>query len=255
MFTKGTTSSLRFFSSIAKDAAEIHISTHTNPFFNLAYEEYLFQTKDPSIHTFFWWRAEPTVLIGRFQNPWKECNIKVMEEQRVHLLRRKSGGGAIYQDLGNSIFGFMSPKNKFSIVRNNEVITSTLEAMGIHAVPTGRNDINVNDKKVSGAAFRHSKDTSLHHGTLLLNLNMNALGGILMPDKRKLESKGVSSVAARVTNLKEYNPEIDHDDLGKKVSETFAKLFDGNVKRIDVKEPVYKREIFQQAYTEVYKYL
>jgi lipoate-protein ligase A len=85
----------------------VYISNNTNPFFNLAYEEFLFRTKSANSNIFFWWRNEPSIIIGRFQNPWKEVHMPAMEQRGVHLVRRKSGGGTVYQDLGNSIFSFI----------------------------------------------------------------------------------------------------------------------------------------------------
>ena len=242
----------RWYSLSGMNTIQIHISKSTCPFFNLAYEEYLFQTKLPDSIIFFWWRANPTVLIGRFQNPWKECNIQFMEQNNVHLIRRKSGGGTIYQDLGNSIFSFIGPKIKFSIDFNNQIILSSLkQKYGIIAEPTGRNDMQVNGRKISGAAFRHSNISSIHHGTLLLDLDMSKLSSILQVDKRKLDAKGVNSVAARVLNLKELAPTINHEDLGMEVANYFQCAYPNHTcTHVDVVEP--SNPVYIEAFNQLH---
>lgn len=137
------------------------------------------------------------------------------------MARRKSGGGCVYQDLGNSVFSFINPINDFAKedfkTMNNEVLLKSIERFGIKGEASGRNDLVVDGKKISGSAYKLKlgrKDgtgrRSLHHGTMLLHLELGALGKYLNPNKKKLESKGVDSVVSRVMNLTEANPKIDH---------------------------------------------
>ena len=137
------------------------------------------------------------------------------------MARRKSGGGCVYQDLGNSVFSFINPVDDFAKTdfktMNNEVLLKSLERFGIKGEASGRNDLVVDNKKISGSAYKLKLGRadgggrrSLHHGTMLLNLELGALGKYLSPNKKKLESKGVDSVVSRVMNLSEVNPEIDH---------------------------------------------
>jgi len=139
----------------------------------------------------------------------------------VLLARRKTGGGCVYQDLGNSVFSFMNPVVDFAKedykTMNNEVLLKSLEKFGIKGEASGRNDLVVDNKKVSGSAYKlklgrkdGSGKRSLHHGTMLLDLELGALGKYLNPSKKKLASKGVESVISRVMNLAEINKEINH---------------------------------------------
>lgn len=154
------------------------------------------------------------------------------------LARRKSGGGCVYQDLGNSVFSFINPINDFSKqdfkTLNNEVLLSALETLGVKGEASGRNDLTVDGKKVSGSAYKlklGKKDgsgrRSLHHGTMLLDLELGALGKYLNPNKKKLESKGVDSVVSRVMNLKEAIPDISNDSFNSALEQAFMRKWEG----------------------------
>jgi lipoate---protein ligase len=201
----------------------VYRSTSVNPFVNLAVESFLFNNpKEPDEYALYLWRNGPSVIIGKFQSAWRECEVKKMEDEKVNLVRRPSGGGAVYQDLGNSIFTFLSPKSdKSSIETNNSILLDALSTFGVRAVATGRNDLHVDGRKISGAAFRNTKDRSLHHGTILLNLDMTALGRYLTPNKVKLQSKGVSSVEAHVLNLQTRVPSITHEGVCEALTQAF----------------------------------
>lgn len=175
------------------------------------------------------WRPSPVITIGRHQNPWKECVLSQLEDDGVKLARRRSGGGAVFQDLGCSVFTFIDPADSFSIDRNFDVVLSALQHLGVKAERSGRNDITVDGKKISGSAFRHAPDhkTSLHHGTILVNTDFTALQRYLTPDKRKLQAKGIASVGARVLNLRDSFPEIDHDTWSDAMVTTFRKMVCG----------------------------
>lgn len=201
------------------------ISETFDPWFNLATEDFIFRDMDAETKTLFLWRNDKTVVIGRFQNPWTECNTEKMEESGIKLARRQSGGGAVFHDLGNTNFTFLSSKETFDKAVNNSIITKALATYGLEAYPSGRNDILVNtpdgEKKISGSAFKETKDRSFHHGTLLINADMSQLGLYLNPNIKKLQSKGITSVRARVVNLKDLNAEINHDDLCQRIIKEF----------------------------------
>lgn len=197
-------------------------SAVTNPWFNLATEDWIFQALDPDSHTLFLWRNSETVVIGRSQNPWVECKIDKMEADQVFLARRQSGGGAVFHDLGNTNFTFLSPKDDYDQDANFTIIINALKKMGIDADLSGRNDMQVGDKKISGSAFKHAPDRSFHHGTLLVNANMQKLGDYLNPHPLKLKAKGIKSVRARVANLTEFNEDINHETLSKAIIEAFC---------------------------------
>ncbi len=201
------------------------VSETFDPWFNLATEDWIFRDMDPEIKILFLWRNDNTVVIGRFQNPWSECNTEKIERDGVRLARRQSGGGAVFQDLGNTNFTFMSSKESFDKRINNKIILNALNEFEIKAFPSGRNDIlittNEGDKKISGSAFKETKDRSFHHGTLLINANMSRLEEYLIPHPKKLQSKGIQSVRARVTNLQEENRNITHEKLSEKIITAF----------------------------------
>jgi lipoate-protein ligase A len=141
-----------------------------NPFFNLSLEEHLFQNIKEDEVIFYLWQNAHTVVIGRNQNPYRECNLREFEADRGKLARRMSGGGAVYHDLGNLNFTFILPKREFNLIKQFEVIIKALKRIGITAYISGRNDLLVNEKKFSGNAFYHTDKTSLHHGTILIDV-------------------------------------------------------------------------------------
>jgi len=153
---------------------KVYESMSNDPFFNLATEDWLLREGDFS-HTLFLWRNAPTIVIGRHQNPYKECLLQKMDEKGITLARRHSGGGAVYQDLGNSIFTFISPQNEFSKEKNSQIIINALATFNIKAEASGRNDILVDGLKVSGSAYKIQPPRALHHGTLLIDTNLDDL--------------------------------------------------------------------------------
>ena len=186
-------------------------SDETNPWFNLATEDHIFRDMDPTVDVLFLWRNEPNIVIGRHQNPWAECDLEAMERENVLLTRRQSGGGAVYQDLGNSCFTFLSGTATHSLDRNFALVGEALRKLGVTAERSGRNDILVDGRKVSGSAFKRARDRAFHHGTMLLHTDLGRLRDLLRPDPRKLQAKGVQSVRSRVANLTEFVPGLDHD--------------------------------------------
>jgi lipoate-protein ligase A len=209
----------RFFASHGITAPRVVLAGGNDILRNLAIEEWLSREGRP---TLFLWRNDKTVVIGKHQNPWLECNMQAMDDDAVTLARRKSGGGAVYQDLGNTCFSFFAPEAQHSVEDNNGVIIRALANLGVEAEATGRNDITVGGKKVSGAAFRPGR-VALHHGTLLINLDMTALGRYLNPNVKKLAAKGVTSVRARVMNLAEADATITHDAVVDALIDSFKR--------------------------------
>jgi lipoate-protein ligase A len=146
-------------------------SDSTEPFFNLAFEEWYFAAHPSSARTLLLYQNQPCVIVGRFQNPHRECDLQRMQQDGIALVRRKTGGGAVYQDAGNSVFSFMSPEKPEEADAKrvtNSILLAALQSLHIpNAEATGRNDITVaGGLKVSGAAFQRDlkRQLLLHHG-------------------------------------------------------------------------------------------
>ncbi|WP_318461282.1 lipoate--protein ligase [Photobacterium leiognathi] len=203
----------------------VFISQSTQPWFNLAVEDAIFRNMPADQQVLFLWRNADTVVIGRAQNPWKECNTGKMEQDGITLARRQSGGGAVFHDLGNTNFTFMAGKPQYDKNVSTNIVLSALQTLGINAKATGRNDLVVevgeDERKFSGSAYRETIDRGFHHGTLLLNADLTRLANYLNPDKKKLEAKGITSVRSRVTNLSDINPDIHHDNVCEAIKEAF----------------------------------
>ncbi len=182
----------------------------TNPNINLATEEYLFTHCDDDI--FMLWQNEPTVVIGKNQNAFTELNMDYIRNNNIHIVRRITGGGAVYHDLGNVNYTFISRK-KGSEGINFEYFTKpiieALSSLGLSAELSGRNDILIDGKKVSGNAQHTSEKRVLHHGTLLFDSDLSILSDALKVDEEKIKAKAIKSVRSRVTNIKEYLKELD----------------------------------------------
>ncbi len=192
-----------------KQKTRLYFSQSNNPWLNLAIEEYLIDTVGKNEVAFYLWQNENTIVIGRNQNPWKECHIEKFESDGGKLARRMSGGGAVFHDMGNLNFTFVMSKENYSFERQANVIIKALKELGIESEISGRNDILAQGKKFSGNAFYHNDKTSMHHGTILVNADLSRIAEYLNVSKEKLNSKGVKSVKSRVTNLSEINAEID----------------------------------------------
>ncbi len=205
------------------------ISDSHDPWFNLAVEECIFRQMPATQRVLFLWRNADTVVIGRAQNPWKECNTRRMEEDHVRLARRSSGGGAVFHDLGNTCFTFMAGKPEYDKSVSTAIVIDALRRLGISASASGRNDLLVETpegpRKISGSAYRETKDRGFHHGTLLLDADLSRLANYLNPDKKKLQAKGITSVRGRVTNLSELLPGVTHAQICEAVENAFFDHF------------------------------
>lgn len=174
----------------------------TDPYMNLAIEEYLFRYSTDDI--FILWQNRPTVVIGKNQNAYIETNISFLTENNIMLARRITGGGAVYHDSGNLNYTFISKRQNGEI--NFEYFTSpvieALRSLGLDAQLSGRNDILVNDRKISGNAQCNSGERVLHHGTLLFDSDLTVLSSVLNVDVEKIKAKALMSVRSRVTNIR-----------------------------------------------------
>ncbi|PPC77185.1 lipoate--protein ligase [Pokkaliibacter plantistimulans] len=205
------------------------ISESTDPWFNLAVEDTIFRHLSPSQRVLFLWRNADTVVIGRAQNPWRECNTRKMEEDEIKLARRQSGGGAVFHDLGNTNFTFMAGKPDYNRHVSTEIVLTALHSLDIPCYASGRNDLLLEfadgPRKVSGSAYRETADRGFHHGTLLIDAELDRLTNYLTPDPKKLKTKGITSVRSRVANMVEWLPSLDHDMLCEALSAAFFNYY------------------------------
>lgn len=210
------------------------ISPQTNPYWNIAVENYLVESTDRI--TLYLWRNRRTVVIGQNQNPFSECNVEALESDGGFLMRRKTGGGAVYHDDGNLNFSFVMPKAHYDQLRQFAVIQRAVESFGLHTELSGRNDILVEGRKFSGNAFSKGRVNDLHHGTLLIKGNMEDLQRYLRPKPAKLQKHGVASVRSRVVNLSELNPAITAERLMPKLCEAFEAEYGSLVTTLSFEE-------------------
>ena len=197
----------------------------TDPYANLAVEACLLANCPDDCAILYLWQNQNTVVIGKNQNPWKECDLAKMEADGVRLARRRSGGGAVFHDLGNLNFTFVLPLSSYDVPRQMDIICDALRRFGIAAVCSGRNDILVDGCKVSGNAFQKSGGIGCHHGTLLLDCDVEKMGRYLSPSAEKLKSKGVDSVRSRVGNLKSFCPSLTVEILSAALTDAFCRAF------------------------------
>lgn len=207
------------------DTIHIYESHSTDPYYNLAVEKQLLDCVRENGCILYLWQNQNTVVIGRNQNPWVECRISLLEEEGGKLARRLSGGGAVFHDMGNLNFTFLTTSENYDLSRQMSVIQTACSAAGIPTELSGRNDILADGKKFSGNAFYHSQGKAYHHGTLLVDADMDKLSRYLSPSKAKLEAKGVSSVRSRVTNLNEFAPALTCDTLREYLKDAFAAVY------------------------------
>ena len=179
----------------------LYILNDHNPYRNLATEEYLFETSDDDVMIL--WQNDPTVVIGKNQNAFAEINTDFTEKKGILIARRISGGGAVYHDLGNVNYTFISTKSKNEIDFKTFTlpIIEALAHLGISAELTGRNDIEVCGKKISGNAQHVKENKVLHHGTLLFNSDLGVLSSALNVDEEKIKTKAIKSARSRVINI------------------------------------------------------
>lgn len=182
-------------------------SYSNNPYYNLAFEEYCFKNLPRDEDFVYLWINRPTIVVGKNQNTLEEINLEYVKNNNIDVVRRITGGGAVYQDLGNlnfSIFTNAIGKEKIDFGQINIPILKSLEKFGIMAELSGRNDLTLDGKKISGIAQSVWKKRILNHGTILFDTDLTVLSDALNVKADKMESKGVKSVKSRVTNIKPH---------------------------------------------------
>ena len=189
-------------------ASTVYIDIRTtDPAFNLALEQYVFDRMPRDRQYFLLWQNENAVIIGKHQNTLAEINESCVRERNIRVVRRLSGGGAVFHDLGNLNFTWITdaePDGAIDLKRFCQPVADVLTALGAEAHVDGRNDILVDGKKISGNAQYVRQGRIMHHGTLLYDSDLTALDGVLRADPGKLQGKGIRSVRSRVTTIRPY---------------------------------------------------
>lgn len=236
---------------------KIYISESFDPKFNLSIEEWLMENNQPDEVVFFLWQNANTIVIGRNQNPYKECDVKKLKEDDVQLVRRLTGGGAVYHDVGNLNFTFITSDANYNLESNMKIILNGISEFGILGYFNGRNDLMVQERKFSGNAFMNENGVNCHHGTALVDVDLDKLSRYLTVSPLKLQSKGIDSVISRVVNLRELSKEITIEKLKHALIDSFNEFYNTNSqiiilneKSVDVTKYIEKYSSWEWNYSE-----
>ena len=182
----------------------------TNPYYNMAFDEYCLESLSIDEPVFYLWQNRPAVIVGFNQEVNTEVNLDYLKENGIDLVRRVTGGGAVYHDLENLNYTIVGRSEDLErdYPEYASLLAKALQTLGVPATLSGRNDILVEGRKVSGFAKRVCKNRLMVHGTLMYNVDVDVLTHVLNPSTTKLQSKGIASVRSRVANLCDYLPEI-----------------------------------------------
>jgi len=216
--------------------------------FYLSMEEYIARFLDEE-ESFFMWQVNPTVIFGRNQLMENEVNLDYVRQNGIETYRRKSGGGCVYADFSNIMFSYITKDYNVSLTFTKYLqrVSDVLQQLGLDAKPSGRNDIIIGDKKVSGNAFYHAAGKSIVHGTMLFNTDVEVMVKSITPNNDKLITKGVESVRKRVTNLSEHL-DIDIESFKEFVRSNLCEeeliLTDEDISRIKIIEEDYLSDEF-----------
>ncbi len=216
----------------------------TSPYFNLAAEEY-FLKKDGESKLILW-QNDNTIVIGRNQSTFTEINLPRAEELKVNIVRRMSGGGAVYHDLGNLNYTYISQNSGddfLNFEKFTKPVIDVLKSIGVSASLSGRNDMLIDGRKFSGNAQYVHKDMILHHGTLMFNTSVDILSEVLNVNELKIKSKGIASVKSRVTNISEHS-DISIEDF----CDLFFKFAEGTLYELTPSEILEIEKLQKEKY-------
>ncbi len=222
---------------------QVIISPQYDPFLNRAVEQYLTEHQEEGVVTLYLWKNRQTVVIGYNQNPYAECNVKLLLDEGGHLMRRGTGGGAVYHDLGNINFSFIADKSLYDVKKQLSIIQDALLSYGLQTEISGRNDLTCQGRKFSGNAFAKGQSNDLHHGTILIKTDGAMMQRYLIVDKAKLMKNGVKSVASRVINLSELVPELTSENIKQPLIASFEKIYGGKADILDFDTIINNKEV------------
>ena len=231
---------------------QVFISTFDNPFINLALEASLLHLWQPKRPWLFLWRNRPCIVIGRFQNPWLECRMDILSRNHIPLVRRTSGGGCVYHDHGNLCFSFFNHNWDQAKEKNLDFIITSLAELGIELERNQRHDLvhlssDGSTKKVSGSAFKQKKDRCLHHGTLLVESDLNALKSYLSISTANITSRALPSTPSPVANLSDFKEGLTLT----KVQNQLADSFSPNIAHLDQGFIKKHNSLYQKEYRKI----
>ncbi len=211
-----------------------YISTSNDPFINLAIENSLLLKVQKDQKILFLYKNKPSIIMGRFQNPWVEAKLAEMKNDKVDLVRRQSGGGTVYHDMGNLNYSFIMGTRDHQKDSNMMILVDALKMLNIDALASDRSDLKVQfkggPKKISGSAFKQKKDRSIHHGTMLINTDLDKLNFYLESKHSELDAVGVKSVRSHVCNITDINFKITETQYIDCIKKSFEKHTDQKVK-------------------------
>lgn len=197
---------------------------------NLALEKYLFELcEKEQIPILYLWQNDNTVVVGRNQNIYTECNLDYVSQNNIKIARRTTGGGAVFHDKGNLNFSFIVPKHLFNISFTTNLILKALNSVGVAAERNGRNDICLFGNKISGNAYYSSEKAGLHHGTILFKQNLDKMASVLKVSDKKLSKKGIKSVRARTADIASFFSNVTLKDIKTAIFDSFCDSFSSSV--------------------------
>lgn len=233
--------------------SRIFISTETDPYFNVATEYQLFleSADEPQL---FLWQNSRAVVFGRNQNVSAECDMDFLKRNDIKPVRRFSGGGAVFQDLGNVNFTFLSAEAAAEPDRYLKVIKNAISTLGIECDFSSRNDLLTDGKKFSGHAYYADLGKYMYHGTIMVHVDLALLSGALHPSYLKLHSKGIDSVKSRVINLSQINQEITTEGIVAACAEAFRQEYSISGKPAHINSRNMKPEVLERLRSELWIY-
>ncbi len=211
----------------------IYLSSSNDPYSNLALEQYIYGHTDKNCFALLLYVNAPSVIIGRAQNPWMEVNMGAALKNNIPIARRQSGGGTVFHDLGNINFCFFAPIAKHHVKQNLDCIINALQSLSIPTYQSEkRHQIMFSHQhkeyKLSGSAFRQNKDRAFHHGTLLIDTDLDALEHFCTPMPAfasNIKTKAIASVRSSVTCLKSHFPSLKMDSVKSAICQAYQKQF------------------------------
>jgi lipoate---protein ligase len=206
--------------------SKIIISRNPDPFRNLAVEDCLLKNVRENEIILFMWQSESAVVIGKNQNPWLECNPHLLRADGVKLARRFSGGGAVYQDLGNLNYSFIMDRNLYDQQNQMRVVINAIEKMEIRAGTGSNNSLVIDKRKFSGNSFSLKADRAMHHGTILVSTDFSNMSAYLKPAGLKITARSVGSNPMEVVNLATIEPSLNVDVVAGLLAMSFDEMYE-----------------------------